>query len=548
MGFEPPPKSDWTTAAVCAMQARKYGNRIACSFADQPPISFRELDDESSAMASGLARLGVQRGDRVFALMRNSREFLVAMFGVHKRGAIFAPVNTELNGSFLEHQLRIANPRVIIVDDVLRSAVDNVGLDGLQINSTVIVGGEALQMCGSQNLQFAELVSSPVTASDIIDVAPNDSCTIMFTSGTTGPAKAVLMTQAHCFFFALETTQNIGLSDADCMYISMPLFHGTACFLQFYAALLSGATSHIVRRFSASSWLRDIKTCGATVTFAIGVMPEFILRQPERPDDLDNKLRVCWSVPVAQDVGTEFERRFGLRILQGYGMTEFTVAVWGALADPLEAGCAGHVLDGYFEVRIVDPDTDEFLGQGVTGEIVVRPKEPSVFMAGYYGMPEKTVEAWRNLWFHSGDAGYFDARGRLFYVDRIRDRIRRRGENVSSFEIENVIGRHPDVADCAVVGVRVDDAGGEDEVMALVVVSADLDPAAFLAWCLPKLPKFAAPRFVEFVEQIERTPTGKLRKQSLRERGVTSKTWDRVLSNYCAPNPRLDRNSFDQGG
>src|SRR5439155_9519854 len=160
------------------------------------------------------------------------------------------------------------------------------------------------------------------------------------------------------------------------------------------------------KRFSATSWLSDIRTSGATVTYAVGVMPEFILKQPECHDDHVNPLRAIWSVPVSNTWGRHFEERFGVKIFQGYGMTEFSVCVWGRLSDPVVAGCAGRVVDEFFELRIVDPDTDEQLPAGVVGEIAIRPKEPFVFMAGYFRMPDKTVEAWRNLWFHTGDAAY----------------------------------------------------------------------------------------------------------------------------------------------
>jgi len=170
------------------------------------------------------------------------------------------------------------------------------------------------------------------------------------------------------------------------------------------------------------------------------------------------------------------------------------------------------------------------------GEIVVRPKEPAVFMAGYYRMPDKTVEAWRNLWFHSGDAGYFDDKGRLFYVDRIRDRIRRRGENISAYEVEEVINSHPDVVQCAVVGVKVDDAGGEDELLAHIVSSSQvLEARVLLDWCVPRMPRYALPRFIEFVTDIERTASGKIRKQAIRDAGVTERTWDREAAGYVIP-------------
>jgi crotonobetaine/carnitine-CoA ligase len=200
-------------------------------------------------------------------------------------------------------------------------------------------------------------------------------------------------------------------------------------------------------------------------------------------------------------------------------------------------GCAGRVLDE-FELKVVDPETEEPAPTKFVGEIVVRPKVPYVFMAGYHGMPEKTVEAWRNLWFHTGDAGYFDEEGRLFYVDRIKDRIRRRGENISAFEIEEVISSNPGVQQCAVVGIKTSDAGGEDEVMAFVV-PADCDgtlrPEALLDWCVPRMPRYAVPRFVEFVPEIERTASGKVRKQALRDRGAGDRTWDREKVGYLVP-------------
>jgi len=191
------------------------------------------------------------------------------------------------------------------------------------------------------------------------------------------------------------------------------------------------------------------------------------------------------------------------------------------------------VIEEFFEVRVVDAETDEPLKPNEIGEIVVRPKEPAVFMAGYYRMPDKTVEAWRNLWFHSGDAGYFDEHGRLFFVDRIRDRIRRRGENISAYEVEEVINSHPDVVQCAVVGVKVDDAGGEDELLAQVVsTSPALEAKTLLDWCVPRMPRYALPRFIEFVTDIERTASGKIRKQAIRDAGVTSLTWDRESAGY----------------
>ena len=522
-----PPKSMWTFPAIVRMQAEKFGEKTLCTFDDGRELTFRGFDQETDSLASALADLGVLPGDRVMAMLTNSAELLLTMVAAHKRGAIFVPVNTELKGSFLEHQLRNTAPRVVVVGSELRAAFNAVNMEGIAVEATVAVGAAA-PLPGTVLRDFASLCATPARPGDLVTVTPYDAGMIIFTSGTTGPAKGVLMPHAHCFFYALGAARGMLLSDADRMFISMPMFHGTALLLQFYSALLAGIPSRIVRRFSASTWLDEIRACGATVTYAVGVMPEFIFKQPRKANDSDNPLKLIWSVPVSDTWAPEFEKRFDLRILQGYGMTEFSVPVWGDLADPVQSGCAGRVLDEFFEVRIVDPETDEPLPVTQIGEIVVRPKEPGVFMAGYFRMPERTVEAWRNLWFHSGDAGYFDRDGRLFYVDRIKDRIRRRGENISAFEIEEVINSHPSVDQCAVVGLRVEGAGGEDEIMAFIVLNAKgLDAPALLDWCAPKMPRYAVPRFVEFVEEIERTASGKIRKQALRERGITDRTWDR---------------------
>jgi crotonobetaine/carnitine-CoA ligase len=530
------PKSMWTLPAIVRMQAEKYGARDFCAFHDGARLTFLDLETQSNALASAFARLGVQPGDRVMALLHNSKEFILSMVAAHKRKAIFVPINTELKGAFLQHQIRNTVPRVVVVDAELRGAFDTVDLGGIGIETSVMVRGAAAPLPGTRACTFDELAATSARAEDTVAVTPYDVCTIMFTSGTTGPAKGVLMPHAHCYYYAWSANRSTALTENDRMYISMPLFHGTACLLQFYGSLLAGAPTHVAKRFSASSWLSDIRECGATVTYAVGVMPEFIIKQPRREDDKDNPLRLSWSVPVSDTWGQEFEQRFGLRILQGYGMTEFSVPVWGDLRDPVKAGCAGRVVEEFFEVRIVDPETDEPMGPNEIGEIVVRPKEPSVFMAGYFRMPDKTVEAWRNLWFHSGDAGYFDNEGRLFYVDRIRDRIRRRGENVSAYEVEEVINSHPDVLQSAVVGVKVEGAGGEDEILACIVPSSNtLDATTILDWCVARMPRFALPRYIRFMDDIERTASGKIRKQALRDAGVTPTTWDREAAGYMVP-------------
>jgi crotonobetaine/carnitine-CoA ligase len=358
----------------------------------------------------------------------------------------------------------------------------------------------------------------------------------MYTSGTTGPAKGVLLPHGHCYLFGLGLARAVGLQPRDRYYICLPLFHANALLMQLVGCLLAGTPAHVARRFSASTWLDEVRAAGATVTNALGVMPEFVFRQPPTARDRDHRLRLVMAVPIAQEWGAAFEARFGARFFQGFGMTECNIVAYSDPDDPLLPGCAGPVLTEWFEVRIVDPDTDEPLPADTAGEIAIRPKLPACFMAGYHRMPERTLEAWRNLWFHTGDAGRLDARGRLWFVDRLKDCIRRRGENISSYEIEQVLNAHPAVAESAVVGVRVAGAGGEEEVKAFIVArQAAPDPVALLDWCVPRMPRHAVPRFLEFVPALEKTATGKVRKPELRQAGVTAATWDREAAGYVVP-------------
>jgi crotonobetaine/carnitine-CoA ligase len=341
------------------------------------------------------------------------------------------------------------------------------------------------------------------------------------------------MPHAHVVLMGYGLARRLQVTENDIYYVCMPMFHSNALFMQVVGSLMAGASAFVVRRFSPSRWLDDVRKSGATFTNGLGVMPEFIFRQPPTPHDRDHKLRAMMAVPIAAEWGRAFEERFGVPLVQGYGMTEINIVAYGVAGDPLEPGCAGAILDDFFEVRIVDAD-DRTITDGRVGEIVVRPKEPWCFMAGYQRMPEKTVEAWQNLWFHTGDAGRFDARGRLFFVDRIKDCIRRRGENISSFEIEQVIAAHPMVAESAVVAVKATDQGGEDEIKACVILKAGqpLAPEALLDFCQERMPRFAIPRFVEFVAALPKTATGKLQKEELRRGGGGGEVWDREAAGY----------------
>ncbi|MDG2113821.1 MAG: AMP-binding protein, partial [Actinomycetota bacterium] len=368
-------------------------------------------------------------------------------------------------------------------------------------------------------------------------------CTIMYTSGTTGPAKGVLMPQGHCYLFGLGTVGAMDITADDRYFCCMPLFHANGLFMQVWASHLAGASCHVTKRFSVSEWLDIVIDEDVTLTNALGVMPEFIHRSPISNRDRRHKMKKIMAIPIAEEWGAAMEERFGVRLVQGFGMTEVNMVAFSDPADPVMPGCAGPPLSDHFDVVVADPQTDVEMPVGEVGEILIRPRVPFCFNVGYFEMPEKTVEAWRNLWFHTGDGAFMDEGGRLHFVDRLNDRIRRRGENISSYELEQVLNDHPAVIESAVVGLKVEGAGGEDEVKAVLALASTgseaeggpgraPDPVAFLDWCTPRMPRHTVPRYLEFVTELDKTASGKIRKQAIRDAGVTADTWDREAVGY----------------
>ncbi len=538
MGRAPWP--EWTLVHLVRRQAAEQGDRPFVRFEDGQSFTFRSLDVWTDELAGSLAALGVRAGDRVLGLAGNRAESVGMLFAAVKLGAIWVPLNSGLRGAFLQHQLHNAEPRIVLVEDRLAPNLSDVAPGPVTPEAVVIVGDPATPtpgcLSGARRLTFPELSALRAPADlGLVTPAPGDVAMIMYTSGTTGPAKGVLMPHGHCYLLGLGTAEATGLGASDRYFVCMPLFHANALLMQLMGSLIAGAEVVVAERFRATTWLQEVRESRATVTNGLGVIPEFIFRQPPTNRDRDHRLRLMVAVPIAPEWGTAFEERFGLPFMQVFGMTECNIVAYTRPDEALVPGCAGYPLTDWFEVEIVDPESDAPRHAGQVGEIVVRPKVPGGFMAGYFRMPDKTVEAWRNLWFHTGDAGRLDDLGRLHYVDRIKDCIRRRGENISSFEVEQVLNAHPSVAESAVVGIKVAGAGGEDEVKACVVLipGATVDPVELLDWCTPRMPYFAVPRFVEVVAgELAKTPTGKLQKMPLRDAGITAATWDRESVGY----------------
>jgi crotonobetaine/carnitine-CoA ligase len=523
-----PSLDGWVVGQVLARQAARRPDHPYLELPGQEPISFAAMDAVASRLANGLAALGIGFGDTVLLMLCNGAEFLQSWFALSRLGAVTVPINIAFKGDFLEYVVNDSAARVIIADAELLPALRHSEARLDHLATAVAVGAPAaagFERC--RVVPFADLLSFPATA-PAVDVTYRDTGAILYTSGTTGPSRGVLLPHGHLHHNPQVYIEQLGLTEDDVFYCCLPLFHANALLLHAYGALILGCRLVLVRNFSASNWLADIRRYGATVTNLLGAMTEFVLRQPERQDDHDNPLRIACTVPIPVSFGAAFEHRFGVKLIELYGTTELNCPFYMPRDAALRPGSCGRLLDDWFECRIADAETDEALPVGSTGELLVRPKVLGIFMVGYHGKPEATVQAWRNLWFHTGDALRCDAEGYYYFVDRLKDCIRRRGENISSYEVEQVLIGHPAVAEAAVVGVlsRFDER--EQEVKAAIVLAqgAALLPADLAAFCRARMPDFAVPRYIEILDALPRTATQKIRKDLLRASGITQATWE----------------------
>lgn len=534
------PPEQWTLPSVLEHRAREIGEQPFLRWEDSSEfLSFREVNRRANRLAHGLARLGIGRRDAVALLMPNSLDFVTAWFAINKLGAVEVPINTAYKGSFLEHQVNLSGAVAIIADVELIAAVADSIQKLPKIRHVVAwsrpgTAPQPLPAFGEVPVCTYESLDSDDESDPGVVVRPQDIAAIIFTSGTTGPSKGVLMPHAQCYLFAENGVQVTQLTSSDCYTTAFPLFHANAQMLSIYPCLIAGARCVMYERFSATGWVDRLHSSGATVINSIGVMLPFVYAQPPTARDHTHRMRRILAAPVPDGIIEEFKKRFAVdHITTAFGQTEICLPFISPLQynDARPQGAAGVLVDQFFEARIVDPETDREVADGEVGELILRHKEPWTINAGYVGMGEKTAEAWRNLWFHTGDALRRDPQGWYYFVDRFKDALRRRGENISSFEVEAPLRRHPAVADVAVIAVPADE-GGEDEIKACIVFKEGRRASheEIIKWCEPLLPYFAVPRYLEFMDAFPRTPSEKIQKNLLRDAGRNAATWDRVAA------------------
>ncbi|UIX29365.1 AMP-binding protein [Streptomyces sp. GQFP] len=515
---------DWLRAEAAADPDRPF---VQCG---GDWVTLAELDRRSDAVAAGLQGLGAGVGDRVAVILPNGMEYIVLVYAIAKAGAVQVPVNTYLRGAFLHHQLAESGASVVVGDG---HALGQVGplVEELPALKTFVLVGDAptgsaerfpLPLVRYSGLEGSGRAPVPV------ELSPDDLCVIMYTSGTTGPSKGCMI--SHGYYCAIPALflEYDWFHPGERIFGASPMFHFTGQVTVVANALAARGSAVLEPEFHATTFMARAREVGATAVFGVGAMAMAILSQPPDPGrDRDHGIRQATWIPMTGPDQERFTERFGIPVLsEVYGQSECwpgTLSRAGDLANR-RAGSLGRTME-HLDLRLVDDD-DLDVPTGRVGEILLRPKIPNRMFGGYWNSPDATAEASRDGWHHTGDNARFDEDGFLHFVDRKKDCMRRRGENVSSMELEAAIQRHPLVAAVAVHAVP--SALGEDEIKACVVLAPGQQLAIdeLFAFFKATLPYYAVPRYVEYLKKLPVNQTMRVQKFVLRERGITDGTVD----------------------
>lgn len=507
-----------TLRSMLQRQADRYGDRPFVTCGDVK-WTFAETAEIARDWGARLAAVGVGVGDRVLIHCSNRAEFLQAYLGATWIGAIATPVNTAFRGAQLAHVLANARPKLLIVEAQFRSAYDDLGPDAPLPS--------LLWPITPDGIETGEPALLPPLR-DTSAVRPGDIAAILYTSGTTGPSKGVCCPQAQFFWWGIYSARALGVREGDVLMTALPVFH-TNALNTFYQALLIGCEYVLVPKFSASGYWKTAAECGATVTYLLGAMASILMAQPERAAERDHSIRTALGGGVPAKLHEPFFHRFGIPLVDGYASTESNFLFYNRYPSP-HPGSMGRLAKG--AEAIVADEHDRPVPDGTAGELLLRPTEPHSFASGYFGMPEKTVEAWTNLWFHTGDRVVRQPDGYFWFIDRMKDAIRRRGENVSSWEVEQAIMTHDAIEACAVYPVPSE--LGEDEVAAAIQLKdgQTLPPLDLIQYLETRLAHFAVPRYVRLMDAMPLTENGKIKKVVLREDGIVEQMWDLETTGY----------------
>ena len=496
--------------------------------------SAAEVADAASRIAGALASFGVERGDRVASLIENSSEAMLAWWGIVGGGGVAVPINTAYKGEYLRHQLDDSGARVLIVGSDLADRAERV-VDQIPSLEHLVVLGDAEPQIRTPQHRWGELLASEPRP--FADVGPSDLATFIYTGGTTGLSKGCMLSHAYHGTLARQIGVCWRRTADDVVWTPLPLFHFNAIVTAVLGSLVYGGRAAIYRRFSVSSFWSEMNRVGATVTSTLGTMAYLLANDVERPEQprsgaptANSSLRLIGAAPLPVEIDQALRQRFGVDTFSGaYGVTEASLVSWQPPGVDNRPNAAGVINDEHFDVRIFDDDDGE-LPRGTDGEIVLRPKRPHTMFEGYWGRPDATVATSRNWWYHTGDIGRIDEDGYLYFVDRKADYLRRRGENISSFEVERIVVQHPALADVAVHAVPSQLTEDDLKITATVREGETVAEEALFRWCIDQLPYFALPRYIELRSELPRSPVGRVLKRELRDEARTDAWWDAEAS------------------
>jgi crotonobetaine/carnitine-CoA ligase len=483
-------------------------------------------------MANALKGLGVEPGDTVTTILDNNSDAILVWIAINKLGAISVPVNTAYKGEFLRHQIADSGAKVLIAESDYADRILAVE-DGLP-EATTLLYRKAPPSGKAQRLKVMPLDDFRNGSAGPVDhtVRPGDLAVLIYTAGTTGPSKGCMISHNYMCNLARLGNEGTDRQAGEVNWSPLPLFHLNATASTVVGTLLAGGTAAFYPRFSLSNFWPEMERTGATIVSLLGSMIPLIADQAENEISkrLYGQIRAVRGAPFPAPLQEKWKTRFGIKIAgsMAYGLSEASVVTSQKAGEYAAPGSSGKRNDS-FDVRIVD-DEDNELPPGQEGEIIVRPTRPHVMFEGYWRRPEDTFKLMRNLWFHTGDIGKFDEEGFFYFVDRKKDYLRRRGENISSFEMETTFRRHPDIADVAVHAVFSEFTEDDVKVTAVLKDGAALSEEDLCKWSIDNLPYFAVPRYIEFRGDLPRNPVGRVLKYQLRDEGCTDKTWDREKS------------------
>jgi crotonobetaine/carnitine-CoA ligase len=503
--------------------AQESPDKVYVRFEDGDTWTYAELKERVVKTAVGFQKLGVQQGETVAVWLPNGPDALLSFYALNYIGAIFVPFNTAFCGNMLHHVIDNSDAKIIVVHKDLVPRLTEIDLAKLKVQ--ILCGGTCDTDTGLESHIFDDLKAFPDELMPLVRaIEPWDPQSIIYTSGTTGPSKGVLSSYLHMYSNAGPESWPM-VTREDRYLVAAPFFHIGGMAPPF-VMLVRGASFALLSGFSTDTFWAAAKQSQATVVFLLGVMATFLMKKPPSSNDKEHGVMKAFMVPLSDDAPA-FTERFGIDIYTIFNMTEISSPIVSE-PNPTVRGTCGKVRPGV-DVRLVDGNDCE-IPVGQVGEMIIRTDRPWGMNSGYYKNSEATAEAWRNGWFHTGDAFRQNEDGYFYFVDRIKDAIRRRGENISSFEVEVEVCSHPAIREAAAIGVPSE--ATEDDVMVIIalVEHATIELTALCEFLVKRMPYYMVPRYIRIVDALPKTPTQKVQKAQLRSEGVTTDTWDRDKS------------------